>query len=223
LFRDAVLGYLARCREEADELAAKSYAFLSLAQSIDEKEQYSYSPYYSEGTRAAALAYIHWIYTGQVDETIIENARVNLQRYYDQGHAQTLDRTGLALSVPLLLYTEAYTLIEQLANRLWGGMPEDRSRKATGVFGDALRIATASNSDERNSAKEKLRKKMRKQLFHWIDRGNLEDLAYTLYALFPRPDGAPCRLIEECWVYVDEQEIEARLQDLRRMGSISDD
>ena len=68
-----------------------------------------------------------------------------------------------------------------------------------GLFGDALRIATAPDATERERLRAKLRKRMPLHLFRWMDHGQYDAVAFILHAVFPRPDGPPSRLIETVW------------------------
>ena len=108
----------------------------------------------------------------------------------------------------MLLYTESCTLIRKIAERLSIGMEPDRKRKPTGLFGQALRIASAADDSQRQDEKERLRERIPAQVFRWIDRGNFDAVAFTLYALFPRPAGPPGRLIEDCWQHIDDRLVE---------------
>ena len=220
IFNNAVRLYLARRREEAGELVAKSRAFLELAHSIGEKQKYNYTRYFSESLRSSALSFGRWLSTGEVDEAILADARSNLDGYYSR--SRTLDRGSAALGVPVLLYTEAYAVIVKIAERLSIGLDPSSPRKATGLFGHALRIALAANDEERRAEQERLRKRAGKQLFVWIDRGHYGDVAYMLYALFPRPNGPPYRLIEECWQYIPEDVVSKRLAEMRSLGLITE-
>jgi hypothetical protein len=41
-----------------------------------------------------------------------------------------------------------------------------------------------------------------RRLRRWVERGYYSDLAYSLHALFPRPEGEPHMLIQEAWRYI---------------------
>jgi hypothetical protein len=121
---------------------------------------------------------------------------MNLSAYYSR--TRSLDRNAATIEVPVLLYTESYTLIRKIAERLSIGTELDHRRKPTGLFCHALRIALAADDSQRQAEKDRLRKQILAQLFRWIDRGRYGDVAFTLHALFPRPEGPPSRLIAGC-------------------------
>jgi hypothetical protein len=201
-FADAVFGYLAGYREEAQELVSKASAFLELAHSIDEKQKYSYSPGFSEGLRSTDLSYVNWLKTGAMDVALLAEARTLFDSHYrDPG---TLDRKTADYAAPRLLYLGAYELIMSIAQRL--GIDTDPSGRARvrGLFGHALRIATASDELARETEKAKVKKVLGKQLFDWISHGQYSAVAYALRALFPTPDGPPFRLIEGCWNHISD-------------------
>jgi hypothetical protein len=205
-FLDAVVCYLARCAQEGDELIAKSRAFLELAHATSEREKYDYTRGYSEGCRSAVLSYVRWLTDGTSSPELMDNARMNLSAYYSR--TRSLDRSAATIAVPVLLYTESYTLIRKIGERLSTGSKPDRKHKPTGLLGHALRIASAAEDSLRQDEKERLRKWIPAQLFTWIDSGNFDAVAFTLYALFPRPDGPPGRLIEDCWQCIDVRQVE---------------
>ena len=205
-FLDAVVCYLARRTQEGDELVAKSRAFLELAHATSEREKYDYTRGYSEGCRSAVLSYVRWLNDGTSSPDLVENARMNLSAYYSR--TRSLDRSSATIAVPVLLYSESYTLIRKIAERLSIGTERGRKRKPSGLFGHALRIASAADDSQRQDEKERLRKRISAQLFTWIVRGHYDAAAFTLYALFPRPGGPPSRLIEDCWQYIDDRLVE---------------
>jgi hypothetical protein len=217
-FRDAVRFYVARRPKEAVEFLTKSLAFLEIAHKIGEKQKYSYEPFFSEGSRSSALSFVQWLITGELPREIQEDARTQIGLYYARRWKP--DRGSATLSTPQLLYTESYAVIREIAGRLSIGMDREGQKKATGLFGHALRIASAEDEAEREIEKRKLRKSISKQLFTWIDRGHYDYLAYSLYALFPRPEGPPYRLIEDVWKYIPEDVVEARLKERIELGLI---
>jgi hypothetical protein len=102
-----------------------------------------------------------------------------------------------------LLYLEAYPEIISL----WDRVARQKGRgspRPGGLFGDALRIATAEDPAGRERLKAKLRTRIPLHMFRWMSHGNYSDVALLLHALFPRPDGAPRRLIESAWNYFPE-------------------
>lgn len=106
LFRDSVSCYLAHLTEEGDELAAKSRAFLELAHSTSEKQQYYYTKDHGEGQRAAALTYVRWLADGSTSPALLDDSRQHLYLYYS--HTREFDRVSATLETPVLLYTESY-------------------------------------------------------------------------------------------------------------------
>jgi hypothetical protein len=212
-FLDAVVCYLARRTQEGDELVAKSRAFLELAHATSEREKYDYTRGYSEGCRSAVLSYVRWLTDGTSSSDLIKHARMNLSAYYSR--TRSLDRNAATIAVPMLLYTESYTLIRKIAERFSIGT--EPNRKPTGLIGHAFRIASAADDSQRQDEKERLRKQIPKQLSRWIDRGHYGDVAYTLHALFPRPEGPPSRLIERCWQYIDDRVVEKSMRERGQM------
>ncbi len=209
-FLDAVVCYLARRTREGNELVAKSRAFLELAHATSEREKYDYTRGYSEGCRSAVLYYVRWLTDGTSSPNLMEDARMNLSAYYSR--TRSLDRNAATIAVPVLLYTESYTLIRTIAERLSIGTEPDHRRKPTGLFGHALRIALAADDSQRQAEKDRLRKRIPAQLFGWIDRGHYGDVAFTLPALFPRTEGPPSRLIEGCWQSIDDRVVEKSMR-----------
>ena len=135
-FLDAVVCYLARRTQEGDELVAKSRAFVELAHATSEREKYDYTPGHSEGCRSAVLSYVRWLTDGTSSPDLMETARMNLSAYYSR--MRSLDRNAATIAVPVLLYTESYTLIRKIAERVSIGTEPDRRRKPTGLYGHAL-------------------------------------------------------------------------------------
>ena len=212
LFSDALVCYLAHRREEGDELVAKARAFLQLAHSIGERQRYDYVRGYCEGVRSAELSYLDWFTTGQVNGALLADARANLEAYYSRPryiHWKTASNL-----VPILLYTESYLLIRRLVARHPARADGGGSVGPKGVFGHAMRIASAESEAQRRIEKESLRKKIPGRLFTWINTGLFVEAAFALYALFPRPDGLPCELIEGCWGWIPESVIK-KWQDSR--------
>ena len=211
IYMDALLGYLAGCRKEADELLSRAEAFLELAHAIGEEERYSYAAGFSQGVRSAALSHIKWLLSGARAPDLLAEARFYLESYCDQ--SPTLDRKDAENMTPMLLYLNAYGSIVGMARRL--GIITDRAGRirVSGLFGHAWRIATAPDEPARQIEKEMLKKKIGKQLFIWIDTGHYDSVAYLLFAMFPVPEDRPSRLIEECWQYVPVGLIQARGQE----------
>ena len=202
MFMDALCGYLAGCREEADEVVTKSETFLALAHSIGEQQKYSYAPGFSEGIRSAALSYVKWLKSGTVDRDLIADARSCLDSYIDR--PGTLDREDAEIMTPILMYTNAYSTINKLAEILAIDADPMRRARMRGLFGHALRIAAAREGPTRQAEEESLRRKLGKRLFTWINAGHYDKVAYSLFALYSAPEDRPSRLIEECWRYVRE-------------------
>ena len=73
-----------------------------------------------------------------------------------------------------------------------------------GLFGAAIRIATAADDAERDRLKAKLWKRLPIQLFRWMHQGQYADMAFMLHAVAPRPEGTPARLIERAWDIMPE-------------------
>src|SRR5262249_12055462 len=146
--------------------------------------------------------YLQWLSTGTADEALLENARANLFRHFSQ--PANLDKGTASLAGPLMIYTESYPLIRRMAELLGVGIGPESQRQASGLFGDVLRIAPAEGEGERLLEKQKLRRKIGKRLFAWIEKGHYDDIAYIAHALFARPAGPPSLLIESCWGYIPD-------------------
>jgi len=183
----------------------QAHEFLSESYRIDEKQQCSYGKGYSEGVRSTALSYVRWLLTGASDSDVLQDARENLAKYIEW--EPQLNRREATLMIPKLMYTESYTTIARSAERLSIGVGAEQRRKVSGLFGHALRFATATDDDERHFEKGKMKVKVAKELVKWASKGGYLDIAYSLHALFPRPAGPPCRLLEECWKYVPEDSL----------------
>jgi len=209
-FMYALLGYLGGARQEADALTSKAGEFLTLARSIGEKQKYSYAAGFSEGVRSTALSYIRWLETGAVDLALIEDAKSQFDLYF--ATASNIDRQDADIMAPTLLYLSAYDLIDKLSRALGIGAYSTRQTRLSGPFSYASRIASAADGPARQAEEEKLRKRLGKQLFNWIEHGQYDSVAYLLHALFPRPDGPPSSLIEQCWRWIPEEVIEQRPQ-----------
>jgi hypothetical protein len=206
LFIDAVTGYLLLRKEKADALRDKARSFLQLAYDTQEKPRHDYTPNYDEAMRATALSYVDWLATGRVNDEVLAEAGERLKRYYLR--TRTLDRTTANLATPTLLYTRSFSLIVQIAERKsWKPIAED-GKKNTGLFFSALRVALATDDTERQKLIGSLRKNLSKRLLTWIQNGLYDDLAYALYAHFPKPEGEPSKLIEEAWQYIPDEKVQ---------------
>jgi hypothetical protein len=202
LLLDAVKGYLLGCRREAEELVAKGYEFIRLADAINERYKHDYGGGWSVGRRSTALAYLHWLKTGEPHEAALADARERFHTYYRR--VRDFDRRTTNLAAPTLLFLEAYPTVRMMADRL-SGLPGATARTG-GLFGDALRLAMAEDPSERDRLKAHVRKRIPRQLFRWLHRGHYPDVAFVLHALFPRPEGPPSRLIETAWDHIPEIE-----------------
>lgn len=207
----AIRYYLAGRRDEADEVLGIALAFLDLAHSIQERNRYNYTRHWSEGDRSAGLSLARWLSGVEVGLSLLADARTHFAAHYKKRGA--INRLEAGVSVPKLLYIEAYDLIRFFAERLGIGTQAEGRRKSPSILARALKVATASSPDERVAAKEKLRRWIVPKLFENIDRGSYTDAAYTLHALFPHPDGPHSQLIENCWQYIPEELIAKRLLD----------
>jgi hypothetical protein len=203
IFNHAVCGYLYGCRPEADALVAQAYECLTLADACGEKSACDYSGGWGLGQRYAALAYLHWLKTGEDHETARAQARKHFLPYYQR--SKTFDRRVANLSAPELLFLEADSVLSVMADRLSRSRGKSAARPG-GIFGDALRISQAESLAEREGLKAKLRKRIPLQFFRWMSHGNYHDVAFILRAVFPRPEGPPSRLIESAWNYLPEIE-----------------
>lgn len=200
LFHYAVICYLARRREEGDELVVKAREFLRLARSIGERQRYDYVRRHSEAERAADLSYVDWLATDEVNAALVAEARADFAAYY--ARPRPLLRRTVSFLAPVLLYTESYPLLRKLAE----SFPPSPGR-AGGLFDHAVRIASAEDEARRQVEKKSLRRKIPRQVFAWIDKGQFPNVAFALLALFPRPEGPPHRLIEDCWKSIPESVI----------------
>ena len=194
-FGCAVFGYLCGCRPEADALVAKAHELLTLADETDEKPAGDFVGF-ALGGRYTALAYVHWLRTGETHTEAVAKARRHYLSYYRR--TKHFDRGTANLAAPELLFLGADSVLTALAERL-AANPGRGATIPGGLFGDALRIATAPDATERDRLRAKLRKRMPLQLFRWMDHGQYEAVAFMLHAVFPRPDGPPSRLIETAW------------------------
>jgi hypothetical protein len=198
----AVEGYLLGCPREADQLVAKGYEFLALADAIGEEQKYDYAGGWSVGRRSTALAYLHWLKTGEPHEAALVDARGRFATYYRR--TRRFGRRTANLAAPTLLFLEAYPTVCMMADRL-SGQPGATARPG-GLFGDALRIATAGDVSERDCLKARVRRRIPRHLFRWLHRGLYDDVAFVLHAVFPRPAGPASRLIETAWDHIPEIE-----------------
>lgn len=201
-FRSAVNGYLCGCRPEADALLERSHELLSLADEINEKPRGDEGGW-GLGQRYTALAYVHWLRTGQAHDDALVKARHHCLGYFRR--AKYFDRGSANLAAPGLLFLEADSVLAVMAKRL-DIDPKDGATIPRGFFGDALRITTAPTDAERDRLKAKLRKRMPLHLFRWTHRGYYDDVAFMLHAVFPRPEGSPRLLIERIWDHMPEIE-----------------
>jgi hypothetical protein len=202
-FNQAVRGYLCGCRPEADALVAKGYEMLALADAIGEKSAGDYGSSWGQAQRYTALAYLHWLKTGEEHE----RARALAQKaILSHGRrSKHFDRGSANLEAPQLLYLEAYPEIISL----WDRVSREKGRGSArpgALFGDALRFAMAEDPAERERLKAKLRKRIPLHMFRWMCRGNYSDVALMLHALFPRLEGSARGLIESAWNHLPEIE-----------------
>jgi hypothetical protein len=202
-FSSAVCGYLCGCRPEADALVAKAHELLTLADATDEESAGHYASGWGLGERYTALAYVHWLRTGEPHDAALAEARTRLLDYYRR--TKHLDRRTANLEAPRLLFLGADSVLIAMAERL-AARPGRGAERPGGLFGDALRIATAADSAERDRLKAKLRQRMPPHLFRWMHQGHYPDMAFMLHAVFPRPEGPPSRLIESAWDFMPEIE-----------------
>jgi hypothetical protein len=201
-FIHAVHGYLCGCRDDADELVAKGYEFLQLADALGEKQKSLYAPGFSEGGRSTVLSFLHYLRTGETLDRALADARNHYARYYRE--SKTWDRGSANLAAPELLYLGADDVVFEITKKLYG-RPGATARPG-GLLGDALRMAQAEDEPERERLKEKLRKRMPLHLFRWMSRGLFDNVAFMLHAVYPKPAGRPSGLIEEAWTYMPEIE-----------------
>ena len=182
---------------------AKSHELLTLADETDEKAAGDYGTGWGLGQRYIALAYVHWLRTGETHDDAIAKARTRLLAYYRR--TKHFDRRSANLQAPALLFAGVDSVLFAIAERL-SAYPGRGAAAPGGLFGDALRIATAGDAAERDRLKAKLRKRMPLHLFRWMQHGNYSDVAFMLYAVFPHPEGPPSRLIESTWNHLPEIE-----------------
>jgi hypothetical protein len=202
-FNDAIRGYLCGCRPEADALVAQSHDFLTLAESLKENPSNGDPIEWTRARRQTALAYLHWLRTGEPDEETLARARQANLEYYQR--EKFFVRAIANLVAPELLYLGAESVLNAMAERL-AAKPGRGAWPPGGLFGDALRIVNAPDEKERERLRLKLRKRMPLHLFRWMNRGHYGDVAFILHALFPRPEGPPSRLIERAWDFMPEIE-----------------
>ncbi|MFO0887956.1 MAG: hypothetical protein U0790_02295 [Isosphaeraceae bacterium] len=202
-FSSAVCGYLWGCRPEADALVARAHELLTLADATDEKSAGDYASGWGLGQRYTALAYVHWLRTGESHDAALAEARARLLAYYRR--TKHFDRRTANLAAPALLFLGADSVLITMAERL-AARPGRGAARPGGLFGDALRIATAADGAERDRLRAKLRKRMPLHLFRWMHHGQYPDMAFMLHAVFPRPEGPPSRLIERAWDFMPEIE-----------------
>jgi hypothetical protein len=202
-FRSAVCGYLYGCRPEADALVARAHELLTLADATDEKSAGDYGTGWGLGQRYTALAYVHWLRTGEPHEAALARAWRHLLAYYRR--AKHFDRRSANLAAPELLFLGADAVLDAMAKRL-SARPGRRAATPGGLFGEALRIATAADSAERDRLRARLRKRVPLHLFRWMHHGQYPEVAFLLHAVFPRPEGPPSRLIERAWDFLPEIE-----------------
>ena len=141
-FADGVMGYLAGCREEADDLIVKSEVFLALAQEIGEAPSPGSTPGFDEGTRCAALSYVRWLRSGVVAPDLVAEARDYIDVYHDR--LVELDRKSVEIMIPVLLYLDAYESLTALAKRLGIGVGGTATSNSRGLLNQTLRIALAT-------------------------------------------------------------------------------
>ena len=202
-FNNAICGHLYGCRPEADALVAKGYEMLTLADTIGEKSAGDYGSSWGRAKRYTALAYLHWLKTGEEHERARAEARKAILSHGRR--SKHFDRGSANLEAPQLLYLDAYPEIISL----WDRVSQQKGRgspRPGGLFGDALRIAMAEDPAERERLKARLRKRIPLQLFRWMSHGHYSDVALVLHALFPRLEGPPRRLIESAWTHLPEIE-----------------
>jgi hypothetical protein len=199
----AVCGYLCGCRDEADALVARAHELLALADATGEKSAGDYGTGWGLGRRYTALAYVHWLRTGEPDDAALAAARRHLLGYFRR--AEHFDRRSANLAAPGLLFLGADSVLVAMAKRL-AARPGRGATPPGGLFGDALRIATATDEAERDRLKARLRKRMPPHLFRWMDHGQYEQVAFVLHAVFPTPEAPPSRLIERAWDFLPELE-----------------
>jgi hypothetical protein len=176
---------------------------LTLADEIAEKAAGDYTGGWGLGQRDTALAYVHWLRTGEPRDDALDNARKRYLAYYRR--AKHFDRRTANLAAPGLIFLGADSVLFAMANRL-SAHPGRGAATPGGLFGDALRIARAEDDTERERLKARLRKRMPLHLFRWMHYGQFADVAFMLHAVFPRPEGPPSRLIERAWDFMPEIE-----------------
>jgi hypothetical protein len=199
-FDSAVFGYLCGCRPEADALVSKAHELLTLADATHEKPAGD-SVEFDLGHRYTALAYVHWLRTGETHDEAVAKARRHFLSYYRL--TKEFDRGSANLGAPTLMFLGADSVLTAISERL-AAKPGRGAATPGGLFGDALRIATAPEETERDRLRAKLRKRMPLHLFRWMDRGQYRSVACMLRAIFPRPEGPPSRLIETAWNFMPE-------------------
>src|SRR4051794_12918833 len=77
-FTMAVCGYLCGCRPETDALVARAHELLTLADETEEKAAGDYGSGWGLGQRYTALAYTHWLRTGEPHEDALARASAHL-------------------------------------------------------------------------------------------------------------------------------------------------
>lgn len=199
-FRAATYGYLASRRSEADELVVKSCEFLTLADNLHEKQKYNYIRNFSEGMRSATLAYVRWLDQGTMQKELLDVAAEEIRLYVSR--MKSLPPAEIRALTPVLLFSEAYPLILNIADRL-SSPAKGSPRSPTGLFAQAVKIAAAEEK-KREDEKLKAMKRMPKYLFSYIDNGLFDSLAFTIYSLSPKPRGRPSLLIENAWALIPE-------------------
>jgi hypothetical protein len=205
LLREAAEGYLLHHREEAAELREKAQRFLRLAYETQERPKHDYVRGYDEAMRAAALSYADWLATDVLDSRLLEDAREGLKTYFLR--KRSFDRSTAEIDAPVLLYTRAYPLFVELADRFSLSPISESGKKKPGVVSAALRVALAKDESERRRAIDGLTKSVAKRLPGWISGNRFEYLGYALHALFPRPEGEPSKLIDEAWQYIPDENV----------------
>jgi hypothetical protein len=174
---------------------------LTLADAIGERSAGDYGSSWGQAQRYTALAYLHWLKTGEEHERARALARKAILSHGRR--SKHFDRGSANLEAPQLLYLEAYPEIISLWDRVSRQKGRGSARPG-GLFGDALRIAMAEDPAERERLKAKLRKSIPLHMFRWMSRGNFRDVALLLHTLFPRLEGPPRRLIESAWNHLPE-------------------
>ena len=144
---------------------------------------------------------MHWLRTGETHDEAVAKARRHFLSYYRR--TKEFDRGSANLGAPTLMFLGADSVLTAISERL-AAKPGRGAATPGGLFGDALRIATAPEETERDRLRAKLRKRMPLHLFRWMDRGHYRSVACMLHAIFPRPEGPPSRLIERAWNFMPE-------------------